>query len=283
MDFQNEKLEIAEQEIQNSKKYVIAIKSFIAGLMQGEDNNYKSPGQYGFSEKGEDIMPGIKLRNDGRYEIRKMENGKRVSLYAKTLKEAKVIFNKFKNNKILIEQKEETKKEYLLEEWTKIWMETYKKPFVKERSLKDINYSLNIVLQELGKFKLSQLKTLQIQKFLNNIKQGRTKERIQVYFNACLQKATDLDYISKNPFSAVEKSKRGKYKNYTYSFEEQEKILVAIKETSIEHEIYCYLLTGCRPSELPKKQNFNFDKKIVSIYGTKNESSKHREIQLSDN
>lgn len=227
-------------------------------------------------------MPGIKLRNDGRYEIRKMENGKRVSIYTKTLKEAKVIFNKFKNNKIKIEQKEKKPKDYILKEWITIWENTYKKPFVKEKTFKDIHNSLKAVFENLGNIKLSQLTTLKIQEFLNKLKANRTKERIQTYLNAILQKATDLDIVKKNVFKAVEKSKKGKYKNYTYSFEEQEKILVAIKGTSIEHEIYCYLLTGCRPSELPKKENFDFDKKIVSIYGTKNEKSEHREIQLSD-
>lgn len=228
-------------------------------------------------------MPGITLRKDGRYEVRKMENGIRRSIYAKTLKDAKIILNKFKNNKIKIENKKEKQIDYTLKEWITIWEETYKKPFVKEKTFKDIHNSLKVVFQQLGETKLSQLTALRIQEFLNKLKANRTKERIQTYLNAILQKASDLDLITKNIFKAIEKSKKGKYKNYAYTFEEQTKILNAIKNTNIEHEIYCYLLTGARPSELPKRANFDFKKNIVSIYGTKNESSKHREIQLSQN
>ena len=230
-------------------------------------------------------MPGLYLRKDGRYEIRKMINGKRYSFYAKTKKEAEKLLNKLIKNKIdfdKLNKKEEKIKEYTLKEWIEVWETTYKKPFVSQKTFKDLHNCLIKVTNELGNIYLKSLTTLKIQMFLNKLPQNRTKERIQLYLNSVLQKAYELDYTNKNVFKAVQKAKKGKYKNYTYTFEEQEKILKAIKGTPIEHEIYCYLLTGARPSELPKRENFNFDKNIIVINGTKNENSKHREIQMTN-
>ena len=234
-----------------------------------------------FLEEQGELMPGIKKRKDGRYEVRKMEKGKRISIYAHSEKEALKLFNKLKNNKIKIENKKTELTTYTLTEWILQWEETYKKPFVKQKTLKDIHNSLKSVFINLGDININKITTLTIQQFLNKQRQNRVKEKMQTYLNAILQKAYDLDIISKNPFSAVEKAKKGKYKNNTFTFAEQEKIINAINGSIIEHEIYTYLLTGARPSELPNKENFDFKNHIVVINGTKTEKSKHREVQLS--
>lgn len=228
-------------------------------------------------------MPGIRKRKDGRYEIRKMENGQRISLYARSEKEAQTLLNKLKKNKIKIKPKviEEKPKTQALTQWFQEWIEIYKKPFVNEKSLKEIESSLKPVLKVFGNKQINEIAPTEIQRFLNGLEQNRSKERIQLYFNALLQKATDLDIIKKNPFKAVQKSKKKKYKNNTYTYEEQIKILNAIKSSNIEHEIITYLMTGARPNEFPKKENFDFENNVVIINGTKNESSKRRVIEMS--
>lgn len=227
-------------------------------------------------------MPGIRKRKDGRYEIRKMENGKRISVYAKTIKQAQKLLTKVKNNKIESDKVQSINKKYTLTEWILYWEETYKKPFVNKKTLRDIHSYLKKVFISLGEFQLTNITTIKLQEFLNNLEQNRTKERIQTYLNAILQKAEDLDIIKKNPFKAVERSKKGKHKNICFSYEEQVKILKEIKKTKIEHEIMCYLMTGARPNELPTKQNFDFKNRRIIINGTKNENAKHREIQISE-
>ncbi|MGN1208433.1 MAG: tyrosine-type recombinase/integrase, partial [Christensenellales bacterium] len=107
-------------------------------------------------------------------------------------------------------------------------------------------------------------------------------EKIQIHLNAILQKAEDVSLIKKNPFKAVIKEKRTKYKRDSYKYDEQVTILNAIKGTKIEQEIYIYLLTGCRPNELPPNTNFDFDNNFVIINGTKNESSKYRVVDMSE-
>ena len=234
-----------------------------------------------YQSEGEEIMPGIKLRKDGRYEVRKMQEGRRISIYTKTLNEAKKILTKLKNNKIKISKEVKKQKVYTLKQWYEIWLDTYKKPFLKPKSYEMIISSFRKAIKKFGNIPINKISSLDIQKFLNSMELNRTKERIQVYFNAILQKACDLDLITKNPFKAVERTKKRKYKNFCYNFDEQQKIINAIKGTKIEQAIYCYLLTGARPNELPQKKDFDFTNNIINIHGTKNEKSKHREIQMS--
>lgn len=228
-------------------------------------------------------MPGIKQRQDGRFEIRKMVNGTRKSFYANTMTEAKKIYKKLLKNKIDINKKEieeDNKKNPTLTEWILQWEEIYKKPKVTEKTFKDMHNCLKEVFLKLGNKKLTELKTIQIQMFLNNLKQNRTKEKIELYLNNILQKAEDTELIDKNPFKAIEKSTKGKYKNICFNFEEQKLILDRIKNSTIEHEIMTYLIIGCRPAELPTNNDFNFEYNYVSIKGTKNINAK-RNVDIS--
>lgn len=226
-------------------------------------------------------MPGITLRSDGRYMIRKMVDGKRTSFYTRSYNEALKILKKLQKDNILVEYKNSTKSDKL-SVWITQWEETYKRNFVSEKTFNDIHNSLKSVIQELGNIEIKKLTALQIQSFLNKLPNNRTKERTELYLNALLQKASDLDLINKNPFNAVQKTKKGKYKNYTYSFEEQAKIIYATKNTDIECEVLIYLLTGARPAEFPTRADIDLEKHIIHIRGTKNEKSQHREVDISN-
>lgn len=224
-------------------------------------------------------MPkGITKRKDGRYVIRKTINGIRQVYYSKTLEQAKKIYTKIKNNLL-------TKNEtiiYTFEKWSNEWIENYKKPFIKELSYRDIKNIIALIIKKFGKCKLQDLTTNSIQTYINSLKKNRTKERICLYFNACLQKAFELGHIAKNPFVNVIKDKKIKFKRNAYTYQEQVILINAIKNTILEIPVMTYLMTGCRPSELPSKTNFDLINNIVHIYGTKNDSSKHREIDISN-
>lgn len=224
-------------------------------------------------------MKGITLREDGRYAIRKTINGIRITKYATNINEAKKIYTKLKKNQI--EKTKKKSKILLIKQWADQWIEKYKKPFVKNQTLIDIKCNIKKINEEFGNKILSELTCDDIQEFLNKMKKSRTKEKLQLYFNALLQKAEDLQLIIKNPFKLVTREKKGKWKRYSYNFKQQELILKNIKGTKIEHEIMIYLQTGCRPKELPKKENFDFENNIIKINGTKNENALKRIIPMS--
>lgn len=263
----------------------VAKKAFKNNSQNTGAQNVNSKALIPFNE-GEDNMRGITLRADGRYMIRKMQNGKRIIKYAKTLVEAKKIYSHLRRNlpmptkKTKQQEKEENKLKF--KQWVDEWLTVYKKPFIKERTFRDIKNILKKVCLKFGNFNVDEIKTIDIQKYLNNLKHGRDKERLTQYFNAVLEKATALDIINKNPFKAVVREKKGIYKNYCYNFEEQTKIINALKNSDIEQDIYIYLLTGCRPAEKPNTIDIDLDNNIIKIRGTKTEKSKFREIDISE-
>ena len=276
-----EKVKEITIEILNNKidKMAEIQNNLFAMLKQKESKNIVFKNGYSNSFKGDkEKVKGITLRKDGRYVIRKCINGQRVVKYARTLNEAKKVYTALKNNKI---SEQEKVKIYSFKEWCKEWLETYKKPFISERSYKDLNCTMKMIIKKFGNYPLPNLTTKNIQEYINNLPKNRTKERIVLYFNAVMQKATDINIISNNPFKAVIRDKKIKLKRDSFNYEEQKIILTALKDTDIEHEIYIYLLTGCRPNELPKSENFDFTNNIITINGTKNENAKERKVEIS--
>ena len=225
-------------------------------------------------------MPGIRKRKNGLYEIRKYQNGITKSEYTRSYSEALKIKKKLTKTNLIEKAKSKIP---TLNEWINEWLETFKKPFVKNKTYLEIKNACLKIEIELGKNKLETITTQQIQHFINKFKQGRTKERICTYFNALLQKAEDLQIINKNPFKAVVKEQKGTYKNFSYNFDEQSKILKAIIGSEIEIEILLYLMTGCRPAELPTDNKINFEKNNIEINGTKNKNAKKRLLPISLN
>lgn len=225
-------------------------------------------------------MKYITKRSDGRYMIRLTINGKRVTQYAKSLKEAQNALSSMKKDKKHIFEGY-TKLHYTLEEWTEKYMLDYKKDNVSERTFRDTQALFRIVNKQLGKFKLEQLTTIMIQEFYNRLKKTRNKEKLIMYLNACLETATNLGYIKLNPCKAIKKEKKIKFKNEGYNFEEQVKILSATKGTEIEQETMIYLQCGCRPNELPPSCNFDFENNYIIVNGTKNDNAKERFVDMS--
>ena len=233
------------------------------------------------AEQGETNMKFIIKRKDGRYMIRKTIDGERITKYARTLAEAKIILKNFNNGKIKPTKKERIRN-YTLKEYSDIWLKLYKKPFINPKSFSAIKGFVMSICKELGQIKLRDLTTLQIQNFLNSLPRSRRKEKICIYFKSILQKAVDTQITTYNPFNAVILDKKVKCKNNAYTFNEQVLIYNAIKDSDIEHEIMIYLMCGCRPNELPAKANFDFINNLINIYGTKNDNALHRQVEMSE-
>lgn len=227
-------------------------------------------------EKLED-MKNITKRDDGRYMIRKVIDGQRITLYANTQAEAREKLQNIKKRKI--QTKRNTKP--TLQEYSEQWYEIYKEPFVKHSTKLEINRILNVINNKLGDIRINKLTTQTIQVYLNKMTKNRTKEKVCTYLNAVLQKATDTNIINTNPFNAVILDKKIKSKRNALSYDEQEKLLKAIKNTNIEHEIMTYLMCGCRPSELPTNENFDFKNNIINVNGTKNKNAEHRAVRMT--
>lgn len=220
-------------------------------------------------------MPTIRFRKDNRYELRFYVNGIRYSIYSKDRtklqKKYKAKLTEVKNIK-----KEIATSKYKLEEWFNIWLNTYKKPFVSQGTVNNIIiYFKKHILPTFGNFKLTQITIDKLQPYFNNLPIARTKELITTYFNACLKKAKDLDYIKKNPFDLIVKDKKLKNVRPAFTIFEQEKILNHIKSKDYEFYklILFYLTTGVRRKEALTITSEDFKELILHIKGTKTKNA----------
>lgn len=255
----------------DNKKEDINIKNNIISYSNNEQQNEN------------EILKGIRKRKNGLYEIRKMVNGVRNSYYANTKLEAKKIIKSLNKGFLPIKKikEEEEVKTLTLKEWIIEWRETYKKPFVKKQTYRNIILHTDTIIKSLGKIPLNELSADIIQKFLNKFEKTRRKELITLYFGALIKFAYDKDLINKNYFNTVIKEKKIKSNRIGYNYYEQVEILKIIKNTQIEEEILFYLLSGCRLNELPNKENFDFDNNFVEINGTKSTTSLRRILELT--
>lgn len=281
MEFNNEDLYML---LQNIAKQSELLQLFYKGWTDFNNDRLKFNACHSnsncFNEQGESMKNIIK-RKDNRFMIRKNISGKRVTRYAKSITEAKSILRELNKEWRKTVPVLEKQKDYTFEEYSTFWLETFRKPFITKKSCYEVSKFLNRISSVFGSYKLTQINSNAIQHYLNNLPSGRSKEKLHTYFNAVMQKAVDTGLILNNPFVAVVKDKKIKSKNSAYTFAEQQKILSAIKGTDIEHEVMTYLMCGCRPNELPNKENFDFENNLINIYGTKNDNALHRQIEIT--
>lgn len=254
----------------------------LSGSIVSESSCYSS--ELSIEEKGETVMKGITKRKDGRYMIRKTVNGVPIVKYAHTKEEARQIYVDIKRGKIKPKKKTTTQvsnKFVTVSDYATRWLETYKKPFLKPKNYSAVKSFIGRFTKELGDRRLRDLTTEEIQMFLNTLERGRFKEKVCTYVNSMLQQACDTSVIKNNPFKAVVKDKKVKCKSDMYLYDDQVKIINKITGTDIEHEIITYLMCGCRPAELPQKEQFDFNNNLLHIYGTKNDNAEHRIVEMS--
>ncbi len=234
-------------------------------------------------------MSTIRYRKDNRFELRFYFDSKQYSVYSKD--RSKLVKKRDEKIKALKKEQKEKKNKttnciYKLKTWADFWFDNYKKPFVAEQTGREIQSLLkNYIVKNFGNYNLDEITINNLQPYLNKLPKTRTKELIITYFNACLQKAEDLEFIKKNPFKLVVKDKKIKNVRKAFTIEEQEKLLSKIKQTNYEHYklILFYLATGVRRSEALTLTSKDFkNNNVIHIKGTKTDNA-DRFIRITEN
>ena len=230
--------------------------------------------------KGDDeIMRKIRKRKDGRWEGRICKDGKRLSCYGKTQKECYEKYKKLKNSfkKIEIKNKH-TPKNFI--EFAKIWLENYKKPEVKPQTYQIYANTVNKHLIKL-KGKIEDLSISDLQTFLNNEGQTRTKEIAFITIKQIFKKAYELDLVKKDISQFLTKGKIERKQRISFSLNEQKVILEHLTNNTISKYILAYLMLGARLSELSSIKKENIKQNYVLIKGTKTKNAE-RWVKISD-
>lgn len=224
--------------------------------------------------QGKELGVGFTQRKDGRYECRVTLNGKRKTFYHKNLSDLRKTVNDAKyeaehgicgNNEKLT-----------LDDWHKIWRETYKVGHVKGTTLQryDEYYKAHIK-DNLGGFLLNDLKPTMIQGFINQLDQKGlatgTIQYIRTILSNILEFAVQDDLIIKNPCSHLQIPKKPQKVKTALTQEEQNRFLQESKLHSSYYPIFfTALFTGMRVNEILALtwDDVNFKQGTISINKT---------------
>ena len=276
--------ELQKQSLEKAHEINNALNQFLSGMLDATTNK-EQPNNVNtlisLTQQGDIDMKNITYRKDGRYIGRKQINKQIIYVYANTKEKCKRQLEQKikKQNKLQL-----PKKQILLYQWLDEWYKTYKENFVKYKSALIIQNVIKEIKNNIKNKPLNALSTQEIQNFLNQYPASRKKEFITTYFNASLQKATDLDIITKNPFRNVVKDQKLNIIRKPYTLNEQKIILQKIKNTDIEPVILFYLCTGIRKNELNTKNildDIDEKRNIIKINSEK-KRDKNKSIRYID-
>ena len=219
----------------------------------------------------------ITKRKDGRWEGRyytgEIVNGKRVrkNVLAKTKAECKEKLNKAiaendKRQRIISRCDFLTNPEPTLEEWSRIWFESFCAASVKEYTRNSYqNYFDRYILPNLGGMKIKDISTVSCQQFLmkmytsgrtrNVEKKGnglsaKTVKDIKIALQTCLQKAEDEGLIDTNPCRKVQLPKDAPKEMQTLKANELSAFMNEARDSGWYEFYYLEITTGLRLGEI---------------------------------
>lgn len=219
----------------------------------------------------------ITKRKDGRWEGRyytgEIVNGKRVrkNVLAKTKVECKeklekAIAENDKRQRIIERCDFLTNPDPTLEEWSKIWFESFCAVSVKEYTRNSYqNYFDRYILPNLGGMKIKDISTVACQQFLmkmytsgriRNVKKkgnglsAKTVKDIKIALQTCLQKAEDEGLIGSNPCKKVQLPKDAPKEMQTLKANELGRFLQETKDSGCYEFYILEITTGLRLGEI---------------------------------
>ena len=211
----------------------------------------------------------IEKRKDGRWQARIRENGKQHFVYGKTQYEClSKLKDLYKNKQKLI--KHQIK---LFEAWD-YWYNKYKKPLIREDTLKNIRSVFKNQLSTLLENKyLKDINSLDFNLAITKIDKPRMKEYASQYLKDFL-KSLYKENLIKYDIAEEIKSYHSIRKEGTSLTIEQRKILIEKSHLIENGEMFrFYLFSGVRPAEIFLIKDTDIEKDFIHIQGTKTEKS----------
>ena len=272
---------ILEEDLQKLKDSLSTIFSVINNLAADKDEvrrakliplgnglatHKKEDSQMLINVKGASV--GKTRRKDGRYCGYCTIDGIRIYRYGHTIEEVqKQLTTIIKSGKA---PKKKRRTALTLTSWTENWLELYKKPKVKPKTLISISDVLKTALRELGDKSIADITPIQLQQVLISYRSDRVRELASVYLAQIFEKALQLGFIKKDPCAAVEIKKYIAAPREALTHEQQRIFLDAIKGAKHEGLFIFLLSTGLRIGEaLALTYNdIDFEQKLVTV--TKN-------------
>lgn len=250
--------------------------------------------------KGKELGKGLSQRKDGTYEARYTDNfGKRHSIYNKKLSVVRRKLNEevYKQDHNIYSQQ----CNLTLNEWFDVWVDTYYKHTVKPNTYlwAITRYNRCVRQSYLGNMKLTDIKTIHIQQFVNSMSEEKNlKQRsISIYFSVLkivFKKAADCEYIIIDPTIKVVLPKKDSTYKDALTHREQELFLEYAKNTKNNsyYNLFRFaLLTGMRVGEITAltwddidmlNQTINVNKTAIMIKNSQKDFYRSQGCQVAD-
>lgn len=169
-------------------------------------------------------------------------------------------------------------------EWLVFWYNTYKVPYLKPYSLRNIEQVIRLHTPEfLKKKKLQKVTIFDIDSALSEKPVNRTYIYTRQVWHSAFVKACRLGIIDKNPVSLCERVKYAKKRGEALTIEEQKEFMHQLEQSRYKWLMLFYMNTGTRRTEALtlEWQDINTADKLILIRGTKTADS-YRYIPLSE-
>lgn len=218
----------------------------------------------------------VSRRADGRWFARVPVNGQRINIYGKSQKECHAKLRNFiKENKKSSNQI--TPKKTKLYDWLDKWLEIYKRPKLKPKSLYQITLCIkNHIKPHIKNIELDKLSAIDIETALSKIQSGRMKKYTYDCYCDSLRHAYKNRLIRENLSDFIE-TVTHKREHGTALTEEQRSILIKHGAQLPHGDIFLfYLFSGARKSELLGLKWEHIDKETLFIPGTKTDNAPRR-------
>lgn len=171
-----------------------------------------------------------------------------------------------------------------LGEWLSFWYATYKQPYLRPYSLRNIEQMIRLHTPAwLKEMRLADISVLDLDKALSELPNGRTRQYARQTWHAAFGKAARLGIVDRNVVELTDAVKYRKERGKALTVKERRDFLQAIKGTRLEWLMRFYLMTGVRRAEALALEWSDIDEQegLILIRGTKTEGS-YRTILLTD-
>lgn len=171
-----------------------------------------------------------------------------------------------------------------LGEWLTLWYETYKVPYLKPYSLRNIEQQIRLHTPDWFKaLQLKEITLFDVDRALRPLPQSRTRKYARQVWHNAFKKAQQLGIIQTNVLTLTDDIRYKKKKSTPLTIEEQKAFMQALEGKDFKNVMLFYLYTGVRRAEALSLEWTDIDNesKLILIKGTKTDES-YRHIILTD-
>lgn len=175
-------------------------------------------------------------------------------------------------------------KNITLGEWLDVWFVTYKRPYLRPYSLRNIEQMIRLHTPAwLKAMRMRDICVLDLDKALAELPNGRTMQYARQTWHNAFAKAYKLGIIERNVVELTDAVKYKRQRGNALNIKERLDFLEAIKGKRLQWLMLFYMLTGVRRTEALTLEwsDIDEDERLILIRGTKTEGS-YRSIPLTD-